>query len=178
MVGKIVLGTIAVAGVLAVAAIAPNALQAIDMFSDKKRKYRIAPYVNNTIGKLKERGLIKFEKHNKKIFARLTEKGEQELLKYQLKETAIKKPRKWDKKWRVVIFDIKEKKRLIRDELRRELINLGFIKLQNSIWVHPYECEEVIILLKSYFHFGKDVLYMTVESIENDKWLRQAFGLD
>lgn len=178
MIGKIILGTIATAGILAVAAVAPNALKAVDLFYGKeKRKYHRGYYVKKSITRMTDRGLIKFEKRNGKTFLRLTEKGQRELLKYQLREAIIKKPKKWDKKWRVIIFDIKENKKFIRDGLRKELLNLGFIKLQNSVWVFPYECEEVIIMLKSYFKMGKDVLYMTVEQIENDGWLKKEFVL-
>jgi len=178
LIGKIILATIASAGILTVAAVAPNALRAIDLFRDKKkRKYHMGSYVNRNFERLKDRGLIKFEKRDDKSFVRLTEKGQRELLKYQLREAIIKKPRWWDKKWRVVIFDIKESARNLRKGLRQELVNLGFVKLQNSVWVYPYECGEVIIMLKSYFCLGKDVLYMTVDKIENDKWLKQEFGL-
>lgn len=172
------MGTIAVAGVLAVAAVAPNALQAIDLFrGGEKRKYHIGSYVNKSIVNLENRGLIKFGKKDGKNFVRLTEKGEHELMKYQLQEAVIQKPKKWDKKWRVIIFDIKEKRKQTRENLRFELKNLGFIKLQNSAWIFPFACEEIIILLKSYFRIGKDVLYMTVEKIENDKWIKEKFSL-
>lgn len=175
---KIILGTIAVAGVLAIAAIAPNALKAIDLFrGGERRKYHMGSYVNRSIVNLKNRGLITFKKERGKTFVRLTEKGERELMKYQLQELTIQRPRKWDKKWRVIIFDIKETRKITREGLRQELRNLGFIKLQNSVWVFPFECEEIIILLKSYFRIGKDVLYMTVEKIENDKWIREKFNL-
>lgn len=178
MIGKIILGTIAAVGVLAVVAVAPNVLQAIDLFYDRKsKKYHIGSYVNRSIMRLKDRGLIAFEKEDGKTFVRLTDKGEQELLRYRLREMTIERPKKWDKKWRVIIFDIREKRKVIREGLRNELRNLGFKKLQNSVWVFPFECEEAIILLKSYFHLGKDVLYMTVEKIENDKWLKEEFGL-
>ncbi|MBU1178836.1 CRISPR-associated endonuclease Cas2 [Patescibacteria group bacterium] len=178
LIGKIILGTIATAGILTVAAVAPNSLKAIDLFYPKeKRKYHRGSYVQTAVIKLKDRGFIKFEKRDGKSFVRLTEKGQRELLKYQLQEAVIKKSKQWDKKWRVVIFDIKENARNLRRGLRQELVNLGFVRLQNSVWVHAYECEEVIIMLKSYFCLGKDVLYMTVEKIENDKWLKQEFDL-
>jgi len=178
LVGKIILGTIATAGLLTVAAVAPNALKAIDLFYPKeKRKYHQSSYVRKAVTRLKDRGLIEFEKKDGMTFVRLTNKGHQQLLKYQLRETVIKKPKKWDKKWRVIIFDIKENRRFVRDGLRSELLNLGFVKLQNSVWVHPYNCEEIIIMLKSYFKIGKDVLYMTVDKIENDGWLKEEFRL-
>jgi DNA-binding transcriptional regulator PaaX len=180
-IAKIILKCIAVAGVLAVVAVAPNALQAIDLFYDKKKRrydlYQKRHYIKTALGRLKDKGLIKFEKQNGKTFVRLTSKGEENLLRYQLGELRIEKPKKWDGKWRVIIFDIKEKRRKSRDGLRTELTSLGFKRLQNSVWVYPYDCEEVIILLKSCFYLGKDVLYMVVEKIENDKWLKKEFSL-
>ena len=175
--GKIILGTITTTGLISMAILAPNAVQALDMFTGRKKYYR-SSYVKKAIYKLEERGFIEFKEQKEGIFVRLTDKGRRDLLKYQMRDKMIKKPRKWDKKWRVVIFDIKEQDRNLREGLRKELINLGFIKLQNSVWVYPYECEEIIIMLKSYFRLGKDVLYMTVEKIENDKWLKDDFDLE
>ncbi len=177
-IGKIILKTVAVAGVLSVAVLAPNALQMIGSFyGGKKKRFNPKYYIETAIGRLKKGGLIAFQNKNGKIFVRLTLKGEEEFLKYQLQEITIKKPKKWDGKWRVIIFDIAEQKRGIRDGLRKELINLGFLKLQNSVWVYPYDCEEVIIMFKSHFRIGKDVLYLIAERVENDKWLKQKFDL-
>lgn len=175
---KIILHTVAVTGIISMAVLAPNALRCLKMFDSNKKRYNSKWYINSSIKRLKNQGLIKFEDKNGKTFIRLTEKGEERLLKYQLQEICIQKPKKWDGKWRIIIFDIKEGRRKTRDYLRKELINLGFIRLQNSVWVYPYECNEVIILLKSHLMLGKDLLYMTVEKIENDKWLEGKFGLD
>lgn len=175
-VGKIVLMTIAGAGLLSMAIVAPNALQVIDMFSNKKNKYR-KYYINSAVSRLIKQNLIRFENKDGKKFVTLTEKGQLLVKKYEFQEKKIKRPKKWDKKWRVVIFDIKEYRRKTRDRLRITLINLGFVKLQNSVWVFPYDCEDIIVLLKADFKIGKDVLYMTVDKIENDKWLKKEFSL-
>ncbi len=177
-IAKIILKVIAAGGILSMAVLAPNALQILGAFRDKKeRKYDPKYHIKKAVTRLKNRGLIEFQNKGGKTFIRLTSKGKGELLKYQLQEMTIKKPKNWDGKWRVIIFDIAEQKRRIRDGLRKELINLGFLKLQDSVWVHPYDCEEVIIMLKSHFRIGKDVLYLVVEIMENDKWLKQKFGL-
>lgn len=175
-VGKIVLMTIAGAGLLSMAVVAPNALQVIDMFSGKKNKYR-KYYIDSAVSRLIKQGLVRFENKDGKKFVTLTEKGQLLVKKYEFQEKKIKRPKKWDKKWRVVIFDIKEYRRKTRDKLRITLINLGFVKLQNSVWVFPYDCEDIIVMLKADFRIGKDVLYMTVDKIENDKWLKKEFSL-
>lgn len=46
---------------------------------------------------------------------------------------------RWDGKWRVVIFDIPEKQRNLRDDLRLELKKLGFGCWQRSVWVTPFD---------------------------------------
>jgi CRISPR-associated endonuclease Cas2 len=175
-IGKIILMTIAGAGLLSMTIVAPNALQVIDMFNGKKSKYR-KYYVDNAISRLLKQGFITFENKNGNKFVTLTEKGKLLVNKYELQEKKINRPKKWDKKWRVVIFDIKEYRRRTRDKLRMTLTSLGFIKLQNSVWVFPYECEDIIVMLKADFKIGKDVLYMTVDKIENDKWLKKEFSL-
>lgn len=48
----------------------------------------------------------------------------------------------WDKKWRVVIFDIQEKEKAVRDSLRQKLTSLGFGKLQESVYVSPLKILE------------------------------------
>lgn len=48
----------------------------------------------------------------------------------------------WDKKWRIVIFDIPEKVRWRRDKLRDKLKDLGFGLVQKSAWISPYPFEE------------------------------------
>lgn len=177
MVLKTILGLLAVGGLIAVAAVAPNAVQALTLFTGRPRRHHLG-YVKNTFNRLAERGLVRRQKgKGGKIYFAITERGKSELAKYQLGGLKIKKPWRWDGKWRVLIFDVKEYRRGDRDRLRDELISLGFVRLQNSVWVHPYGCEEVVMLLKTSFRFGRQLLYLVVEKLENDGWLRRAFNL-
>ena len=87
------------------------------------------------------------------------------------------KQKKWDGKWRVLIFDIPEKRKSVRNKIRQSLRTIGFMRLQNSVWIYPYDCEDFIILLKADFKIGKDVLYMIVEELEYDTPVKLYFGL-
>lgn len=44
--------------------------------------------------------------------------------------------------WKIIIFDVPESKRFIRNFIRAKLKNLGFKKWQNSIWVSPYALDK------------------------------------
>ena len=76
------------------------------------------------------------------------------------------------------MFDIREERKRLREKVRQTLISLGFKRLQDSVWVHPYDCEDIIMLLKSDFKIGKDLLYIIADTIENDTRLRKDFGLE
>jgi hypothetical protein len=177
IVGRAILAAVGATGILTMAMVAPNAVQILKLFDRRKvRKYDPKYRIPGVIEKLKIGGFITFKNVRGGPCVRLTNAGRLELLKYQLGEKVIKS-HEWDGKWRVVIFDIKEWNRGLRDALRRELNGLGFIKLQHSVWISPHECEEVIAMLKANFRIGKDVLYLTVEKVENDGWLRKEFSL-
>jgi CRISPR-associated endonuclease Cas2 len=172
---KAILGTVAAAGLLSVAMVAPGALQALKLFGfDKKlisRSQRNS--VNHSRQKLVREGLLGYEGG----FLRLTVKGEKILKKIEAQNYKVNMPKKWDKKWRVIIFDIKEEKRGLRDKVRNTLVSIGFMCLQKSVWIYPYDCEDLINLIKADFKIGKDVLYMIVDRVENDRLIKEYFGL-
>ena len=87
------------------------------------------------------------------------------------------KPRRWDGKWRLVIFDIKEEHKYLRQKVRNLVSQFGFQRLQDSVWVYPYDAEEVIALLKANLKIGAEVLYVIADAIEYDKLLREQFDL-
>ena len=92
----ILLASIAISGVVLVAAIAPNALAQLRYLPAMKRaqlRYR----AKTTLGRLAMQGLITFEKRDGKKYARLTAEGEKVLLLEQQKASLMNgKKRRWD----------------------------------------------------------------------------------
>ncbi len=175
---KVVLRTIAGAGLLSVALLAPNALQALALLDGgKKRRLNPKYLIGSAFEKLLARGMIELKGGAKGKYVQLSEKGKRQLEGLLLRSPEERKKRHWDKRWRVVIYDIREQRKGIRSRLRRTIEAYGFYKLQHSVWVYPYDCEELIVLLKADFKIGKDVLYMVVEKIENDKPIKDYFAL-
>ena len=73
--------------------------------------------------RLRKRNLIVGERQGKHIVFELTDVGRAEADKIKLKLEMAKRKR-WDGKWRIIIFDVPEKIRGKRDLLRKELIVL------------------------------------------------------
>lgn len=134
--------------------------------------------VRDTFYYLKRRNLIVIEKKNKQIYIRLTEEGEKKAGRYQINKLKIKTPKRWDKKWRLIIFDIPEEKRIRRDAFRGKLKELGFYLLQKSVWIYPYPCQKEVKLLREFFNLTEKNLRMfEVNKLENDKFLKKIFKL-
>ncbi len=145
------------------------------------RKYGYASLIPrkqlvNECWRLKKRGLI--QKHG--TIYRLTQKGEREAFFANLDGVVDgykPKPEKWDGKWRMIFFDIPEKKRRYRDELRRMLKTIGFKEFQQSIWAYPYHVPEFlkeILWTEQIKHYTR---LITTEHIEYDNDLRRKFHL-
>ena len=83
----------------------------------------------------------------------------------------------WDHKWRIVIFDIPEKYAALRNKIRDILKRAGFIKLQQSAWVFPHDCEDLVQLLKQESQLSQYVLYGVLEKIEDEARLKKLFNL-
>jgi len=108
----------------------------------------------------------------------LTKRGEARFYEYELGFKKITQPDKWDGKWRILAFDIAEKRRHLRDRVRCMLKAFGFYQLQRSMWVYPYDCEEALDLLRSAHGVHRDALLIVAERIDGDRWLREYFGLE
>jgi len=107
----------------------------------------------------------------------LTEDGKKRALRYKLDALTLPKSERWDGKWRIIAFDIPEKKKRGRDALRMKILELGCVQLQKSLWVWPYECRDEIDFIAELFDVGPYVHYLVAESITSEKFLRYKFNL-
>jgi DNA-binding transcriptional regulator PaaX len=144
------------------------------------KKWRKYPKkkVSDTFYNLKRQGLIEIQRRNHQIYIGLTEKGKEKAGWLQIDALKIKKPKKWDGKWRIVIFDISQLKKLYREAFRGKLKELGFYPLQKSVWVHPFECQAEVELLRDFFGLSeREIRLIVAENIGNDKNLKEFFNL-
>lgn len=175
---RVALTALATVGAVGIALAAPNTLRLLGKLdatwltgNDPKRRLRNVAY------SLKKKGLIEWVSENGRVRMRITPRGKKTLEKVTYTGKPLPTPRRWDGKWRLVIFDIRESRRGTRNKVRAIVKGFGFVRLQHSIWAYPYDCEEIITLLKQDLSLGRELLYIIADAIEYDTPLRRHFKL-
>lgn len=172
-----ILDCLLAAGAITVAVTSPyfftNVLRA--MFSDVRYKKKS---VATAFYRLRKEGCIKIKKHGHQIYISLTDEGRKKAGWMQINHLNIKKPKKWDKVWRIIIFDIANEHRVKREAFRGFIKRFGCYPLQKSVWVHPHDCRDEIELLRNFFGFDdKELRIVEARRISNDRELRNFFHL-
>jgi len=169
---RLILESVKVAGMVGLLVVAPNVIGAMAKLGiiPSRRQREV---IERSCERLIRQGFLK--RDGSRVC--LTKKGETMLQKLSLRDFRFSKPALWDGKWRVVIFDIPEYHKKLRDTLRATLKTIGFVCLQKSVWIFPYDCEDLSSLLKADFRVGEEVLYIVAEGVENDVQLRKYFKL-
>jgi len=116
------------------------------------------------LARLKKLGWVKKLVQDNEIYYSITPRGEKAIDEY-LKP--LKSMGKWDGRWRLVIFDVPESKRGLRDRLRRELTKLGLGRLQASVWISPNDIEKDIEKLSEKFNLQGEIKFFEVSQNSN-----------
>lgn len=91
--------------------------------------------LSQALKRLREGGLIELM-GNEKLAYKLTDKGREKAVLASLKFG----DGEWDGKWRLVMFDVPERRRQARDLLRSKLKQWGFSYFQQSVWGTKKNC--------------------------------------
>ena len=178
----IILGTLAVTGVLATVLIAPNAVRLFEYLSpiSRRNSIRFNQRIKQAILRLEQRGLIKVTGEGRKREIHITMQGEKLIDGLYTGAYVIPLPVRWDEKWRLVMFDVPEKRKKVRDTLRMLLRSASFVHFQDSAWIQPYPFDELVTLLRSHLGSGKgEIRYLIVSfADESDYAFRKHFNLD
>lgn len=130
------------------------------------------------LSQLAKQKFVAIKEHdNGKVTVAITQQGMVRALTYELDSMHLVKPKTWDKKWRVVIFDIPEKYKRVRDVFRMRLRQLGLHQFQESVYVSPYPCFDEVEFLRELYDVAFTVRYLLVEKLEDDSFLKNHFDL-
>ncbi len=104
-----------------------------NMYGFIPRRYKKHNFLQ-MVGRSLKTGDIEKVVKDGKIYLRLTSTGKN---KVKRDFPIANLTRKWNKHWTIIIFDIEERFRVIRDSLREKLKSIGFGMLQESVWITP-----------------------------------------
>lgn len=173
-IAKGILYTIAGLGVVTIAIVAPNAFSAFGMLYKSGYSHR---QVKRSFNNLEKNKLISLKQEGNQTIVSITKEGRKKLLRFKLQDITIQPAHKWDRKWRLVIFDIPVSKNSNRLAFVLKLKELGFQTLQKSVWVCPYPCEDEIDFLKEIYQIRPHVRLVTGETIDIQSDLLKKFNL-
>ena len=168
------LAVIATAGVIAIAAAAPNIFAAVDKvyrqakgkkhsFKEKRAKTAQAFYY------LKKQGLIQIKPNKNGLLARITPKGRDKIRKLNLDTLRVKRPKHWDGKWWLVAADIPTKEyRWAADLFRDKIKQMQFYPLQRTLWLYPYNPISEVEFVSQYFGIARFVTVMEINRLDRD----------
>ena len=134
--------------------------------------------IHEAIQRLNKKRLIELIEKNDKLYIKITDNGRKLLRNFDYDNLELPQSKKWDKKWRLVVFDIPDKKNKERRALSKRLKDLGFYPLQESVFIYPYDCRDEIDFLCEFLSIGRYVNYCIVESLDKREGdLRRIFDL-
>lgn len=174
-IAKIVLKSLIIGGVVVAVVALPGMAPVLNLFgNDKRKNWKI----NRTLKQFERKKLVKMYYKGNKEFIEITEKGRKRLLQYEYEDMKINIPPKWDKLWRIVIFDIPEKRRKSRNALVIKLKELGFCMIQKSVFVYPYKCKDEIDFVGEHLFIRKHINYILAKNIENEKKFKKLLNIN
>lgn len=173
-----VLKVLAMAAGIGMVFILPGAAPALGSLILGKRSYNRWE-VKRMLIRFKKQKYIRIEYlSDGRVRVNITKNGLNKALTYELESMQIKKPHLWDGKWRMVMFDIPNKYKRVRDIFRMRLKQLGLYQFQESVYAYPYQCFDEIEFLREIYGVAVTVKYLLIEKVEDDKFLRSYFNLE
>ncbi len=132
------------------------------------------PRFRKTLYYLIERGYVVDAIEGKERYLEITNQG-RKWFEGAVVPVVLTKPMVWDRRWRIVLFDIPAKFTKTRNYFREHLKDWGFLPLQRSIYVYPFECHSEIAALIERFKLEGMVQYLVAEIIEGEEGIMNEF---
>jgi phenylacetic acid degradation operon negative regulatory protein len=90
------------------------------------------------LSRMARHGVFDVKRSGRRSYYSLNAKGMKWMEQGRVRAFEVKR-KKWDGKWRLVVYNIPETMRDARDKLRYKLQSLGFANLSASFWISPYD---------------------------------------
>ncbi len=134
--------------------------------------------LNRAVRSLYRSHLVRKERHTDgSVTMVLTHEGTRMALRYNLVTLKLSREKVWDKRWRVVMYDVPEGMRTLRECLLHTLKHLGFHELQQSVLVYPHECRKELEFFIEAYEAREYIRYFEADYIDDATQLKKLFRL-
>jgi len=174
-IAKKILILAAVGGALAVVCVLPGMAILFKAFDARTSQERYR--VKRAVKQMEKGGLLMRKIQNGKEELVLTDQGKDKVWSYLEENLQIVKQKKWDKRWRVLMFDIPETKGKIRREVSWKIKDIGMKAIQNSVFISPFPCQKEIEKIASHYNVQKHFIYFEADTVVTEQNLLQHFEL-
>src|SRR3989344_350068 len=173
----ILLGILMVGGILTMTVLAPNALQALELFEKRGEKRNLTHKekrrkVLKSFYYLKNQGDVKFIPKGDDFEVILTQKGKKKIKRLNFETLSIQRDKQWDGKFWQVAADIPTKYKLGADAFRDKLKLMNFYSLQRTLWFYPFNPRIEIEFVARTYGIDPFVTVMKIDELDiSDKKL-------
>lgn len=148
-----------------------------NMYGFIPRRYKRSNFLQMTRRALKTGDIEKVMKGDK-FYLRITSAGKEKINRDFPIASLIKN---WNKRWVIVLFDIAEKEKRVRDRFRNKLQSIGFGMLQESVWITPLPIGQDMLEVVGSAGLSKSVFVLEVSHLllgNPKKLTRKVWRLD
>jgi len=126
--------------------------------------------LSRAIWELKKRGYLEEVEIKGERQLKITSKGRLRLIKKKILKN-------WDGYWRIIAFDIEERRRETRDVLRSKLRFLGCMPIQKSVWITPNDISADLEELFDILDIEENVDYFLSKALTNEDRYLEIFNI-
>ena len=132
----------------------------------------------STLNDLETRGYVRQSIRNGYLTFLITKEGEGALQNLDMRAAqSIPHSGEWDGLWRIISYDFPERKRAQRNSLRYILKKSGFLKIQKSIWIFPYDSISLQTFLEDNSAIYRYIIFITSTNISLGEQYKKHFKL-
>ncbi|MBI5798329.1 MAG: hypothetical protein HZB10_00150 [Candidatus Yonathbacteria bacterium] len=172
---KEILRGLALGGFIVMCLAMPNIAQVADLF--KSRNSRDRYRVKQALRGLQKRNMVRIVNRGGQEVVEITTQGKKKILDYDLENMQLDTKRKWDGKWRIVMFDIPQTQKSARDAVSFKIKEIGMCPVQKSVFVFPHPCKDEIDFVGEVFGVRKNIIYIEATHIDGAEKARRHFGM-
>ncbi|MEK7660174.1 MAG: hypothetical protein AAB343_03160 [Patescibacteria group bacterium] len=135
-------------------------------------------YITRSLRALEKEGLVQRRSTTQDgMRIELSAYAKQQLGALELRRLSTVRPTKWDQKWRLLIYDVPEDRKRGRDAIRYELRNMGFVELQHSVWIFPFDVTDILLLIRELYDLKSELIVLTADRFDGDHIYQKHFDI-